>query len=177
MDEAFVVPAFEGGGAHAEAGGGVGEVEEASGGEPLFAGSEPVVDADVVDDAGVEGLSGAGEDPGLVELVGDAGFGVVVEEAVDLGDHGRRCAPGFGGGQADGDVEAVGLAAAEAKVHCRRHRRLDASARLEVRWRSGHGANTARANDVKVGLNKPPSRTTLAAVTALAAAPDAPPVG
>ncbi len=65
----------------------------------------------------MERLTGSREDAGFVERFGDTGFGVVIEEAVDLGDDGRRRAPGFGRGQPNGDVEAVGLAAAEADMH------------------------------------------------------------
>jgi len=53
----------------------------------------------VVDDPGMEPLTGSREDAGFVERFGDTGLGVVVEEAVDLGDDGRRCGPGLRRGQ------------------------------------------------------------------------------
>ena len=117
VESAFVVPAFDGLGADAEPVGGLFEVEETAGGEAFGSGWEVMLDAYVVDDAGVEGLSGAGDDPGLVEFVGDTAFGVTVEQPIDVGDDVVRGAPGLGGRERDGDVEAGGGAAFETYVH------------------------------------------------------------
>lgn len=60
--------------------------------------------------------AGAGAHPGLVEGDGDAAFGVVVEEPVDLGDDFGGGAAGVGGGQRERKGEAGGLSAFESYV-------------------------------------------------------------
>ena len=77
---------------------------------------EFVVAAQPGNDPGVEWPVHAGSAAGGVELVGDLGVGVIVEEAVD-----QREGVGVGlarlpGVQRDRGGEAVGLAAAEADV-------------------------------------------------------------
>ena len=105
-----MVPLFDGVGAYAEAGGGLVQADQAAGSQALLAWRELVLDADVVDDPGVELLAGPGCQTTLVELVGNAGLGVIVEELVDLGDDGLRGAADLVGGQAGVGLDAGGLA-------------------------------------------------------------------
>ena len=67
----------------------------------------------MVDDPGVERLPGTGQDPCLVEMFGDAGLGMAVEELIDLGDDRGWGAPGLWGGQPDGHLECRGLTASQ----------------------------------------------------------------
>ena len=106
----------------------------------------------VVDHDGVEGLVGAGEDAAPVELGGDAGFGVVVEEAVDFSDDLGRGAADLAGVGADGEVEGGGLAGFEADfggdVLSSRRRVTSSMRRRTMRLRSRWGV---RGSDHRAG--------------------------
>ena len=52
--------------------------------------------------------------PCRLSSAGDAGLGVVVEEAVDVGDHFGGCAAYLAGRRTDSEVEGGGLAGFEA---------------------------------------------------------------
>ena len=116
-ETALSSPVFDGAGVQAGAGGELFEADEASCLEPLAAGQQAVLATDVVDHDGVEGWSVPGQDAVPVELLGDAGFGVVVEKPVDFSDRPRA---GCGGSRwrsgADGDLEGGGLAGFEANL-------------------------------------------------------------
>ena len=116
LDAALVLPLLDSARAHAHPGRRLRELDQPPGRQALPAVSETVVAADVVDQAGMERLPSARDHPGPVESGGHAAFGVVVEEAVDLGDDVSRRAPGLGSGEPDGDVQRLGLAATEAHV-------------------------------------------------------------
>jgi len=68
---------------HAEPCGGLGDREQSSGAESVSVGREVVRAADVKHDVGGEWLAGAGQAPGLVELLGGLFVGVIIEEAVE----------------------------------------------------------------------------------------------
>ena len=116
LEPSFVVPLLDGGGAHTEACGRLGEVQEALGLETLLAAGKAVLYPDVVHDPEVKGLLCAGSKAHLVQFFGYSRFGVILEERVDGADDIAAGAPRLGGGELDRDLQGGSLAGLEADL-------------------------------------------------------------
>ena len=115
-DQAVVVPTFDGLSAHAEGRRGVLDAEQAARCEAIWPWGKLVGHPDVMDHAGVERLAGAGQDPGVAEDRGDARFGVVIEEPINLGHDSSGRASGVWSRERERNREGRGCPAIEAHV-------------------------------------------------------------